>query len=226
MSNKVRYNIPEELRELLLNFTLSYLLLKPTNMASFGTDYFQRLIAKGGHFGGAGGDGAGAELGEDTSGAVAEDGEASVGGGEGTSGGNEGDGAQSNSNNEVGGGSNLALPVEMVEASQTPSRNRVGSEDLTAPPPVVNQDGRRKSVFAEAYNPEEDGDGETPETYPKSDQQRANLSAAVKNILLFRSLDNDQIQEVIDCMFEVHVQAGENVINQGDDGDNFYVIES
>ena len=33
------------------------------------------------------------------------------------------------------------------------------------------------------------------------------------------------MQEVIDAMFERKVTAGENVIQQGDDGDNFYVIE-
>lgn len=36
----------------------------------------------------------------------------------------------------------------------------------------------------------------------------------------------DQIGEVLDAMFERRVTEGENVIKQGDDGDNFYVIES
>lgn len=35
-----------------------------------------------------------------------------------------------------------------------------GDVDVTAPPPKVAIDGRRKSVFAEAYNPEEDEDDE------------------------------------------------------------------
>lgn len=62
--------------------------------------------------------------------------------------------------------------------------------------------------------------------HPKSDSQRARLAEAVKHILLFRSLDTEQMQEVIDAMFERKVQKSENVIKQGDDGDNFYVIES
>ena len=33
------------------------------------------------------------------------------------------------------------------------------------------------------------------------------------------------MQEVLDAMFERKVTAGESVIEQGDDGDNFYVIE-
>lgn len=36
----------------------------------------------------------------------------------------------------------------------------------------------------------------------------------------------DQVNEVLDAMFERRVSEGENVIKQGDDGDNFYVIES
>ncbi|GFG33191.1 hypothetical protein Cfor_05454, partial [Coptotermes formosanus] len=35
----------------------------------------------------------------------------------------------------------------------------------------------------------------------------------------------EQMQDVLDAMFEKTVKAGENVIKQGDDGDNFYVIE-
>ncbi|XP_043243443.1 cAMP-dependent protein kinase type II regulatory subunit-like [Amphibalanus amphitrite] len=93
--------------------------------------------------------------------------------------------------------------------------------------PSSTAGGRRKSVFAEAYNPEDDDDDDTQKVmHPKSDIQRARLAAAVKNIFLFRSLDVFQMQEVLDAMFERKVTPGESVIEQGDDGDNFYVIES
>lgn len=55
-------------------------------------------------------------------------------------------------------------------------------------PPVKSAINRRKSVFAEQYDPEEDEDDEKV-VYPKSDEQRKRLGEAVKNILLFRSLD-------------------------------------
>lgn len=35
----------------------------------------------------------------------------------------------------------------------------------------------------------------------------------------------DQMTDVLDAMFEKIVKSGEIVIRQGDDGDNFYVIE-
>jgi cAMP-dependent protein kinase regulator len=62
--------------------------------------------------------------------------------------------------------------------------------------------------------------------HPKSDQQRRRLNDAIKHILLFRSLEEKQLQEVIDAMFERKVDVGDHVIDQDDDGDNFYVIDS
>lgn len=85
--------------------------------------------------------------------------------------------------------------------------------------------GRRKSVFAETYDPEEDEDDGHKVVYPKSDEQRQRLAEAVKNILLFRALDKEQMQDVLDAMFERKIAAEELVIKQGDDGDNFYVIQ-
>ncbi len=61
--------------------------------------------------------------------------------------------------------------------------------------------------------------------HPKSDTQRKALKEAVKNILLFRSLEPDQLNEVLDAMFEFVVSEGDFIIRQGDDGDNFYVVE-
>lgn len=85
---------------------------------------------------------------------------------------------------------------------------------------------RRQSVSAERYNPEEDESDEDRVVYPKTDSQRERLTEAVSGILLFRSLEPEQIQEVLDAMFEKQVLPGETVIQQGDDGDNFYVIDS
>jgi len=90
-----------------------------------------------------------------------------------------------------------------------------------------NRFARRHSVSAESYNPEADEVNDLDEriVHPKSDAQRLRLSEAVRSILLFRSLDSEQTQGVIDAMAERQVEAGERIITQGDDGDNFYVIQ-
>ncbi|KAL8612013.1 hypothetical protein ACOMHN_045368 [Nucella lapillus] len=113
---------------------------------------------------------------------------------------------------------------ERVEVSDEPMQT--DSEDDDFEPPPVSSRYRRKSVSAEAYNPETDEDtGEEKIIYPKSDDQRKRLADVVKNILLFRSLDPEQMQEVLDAMFEKAVEKEEHIIDQGDDGDNFYVID-
>jgi len=86
--------------------------------------------------------------------------------------------------------------------------------------------GRRKSVSAEGYDPEaSDDDDEERVVHPKTDQQRERLSKVISGMLIFSSLDTEQTQQVLDAMFERIVEPGEHVINEGDDGDNFYVIE-
>lgn len=57
---------------------------------------------------------------------------------------------------------------------------------------------RRKSVFAEAYDPENDADEDegARAIFPKTDAQRARLCDSVKNILLFRSLDKEQVSRL------------------------------
>lgn len=112
---------------------------------------------------------------------------------------------------------------------------------------------RCSSVCAEAYNPDEDEDegSESRVIHHKSEAQRQRLQEACKDILLFKTLEQvntslqtlwtcgtpadmwrlsvclsqDQFAEVLDSMFEVLVKPHECIINQGDDGDNFYVIE-
>jgi len=84
--------------------------------------------------------------------------------------------------------------------------------------------GRRGSICAESYDPSKDTN-ETFVVHPKTDPQRQRLTESVSGILLFRALDTDQMKHVVDAMFERKVSKGEVIIKQGDDGDNFYVIE-
>uniref|UniRef100_A0A3B3BEM1 cAMP-dependent protein kinase type II regulatory subunit n=1 Tax=Oryzias melastigma TaxID=30732 RepID=A0A3B3BEM1_ORYME len=72
-------------------------------------------------------------------------------------------------------------------------------------------------ICAEAYNPDEDEDNDTePQVvHPKTDEQRKRLQDACKDILIFKTL----------VKVFVLVKPEEHIIDQGDDGDNFYVIE-
>lgn len=116
------------------------------------------------------------------------------------------------------------------EPMQTDSENGEDEEDdeeFIAP--VINRFTRRASVCAEAFNPDDDEDddedAEPKIIYPKADEQRIRLQETCKDILLFKNLDSEQMSQVLDAMFERLVSPGEHVIDQDDDGDNFYVIE-
>ncbi|XP_029472137.1 cAMP-dependent protein kinase type II-beta regulatory subunit isoform X2 [Rhinatrema bivittatum] len=110
------------------------------------------------------------------------------------------------------------------EPMQTDSENGEDEEEEEFIAPVINRFTRRASVCAEAYNPdEEDDDAESRIIHPKTDDQRNRLQEACKDILLFKNLD--PMSQVLDAMFEKLVKCEEHVIDQGDDGDNFYVID-
>lgn len=62
---------------------------------------------------------------------------------------------------------------------------------------------RRKSVFAETYDPENDADDDdgARAIFPKTDEQRSRLCDSVKHILLFRSLDKEQVRNSFSFVF-------------------------
>ncbi|KAK2866845.1 hypothetical protein QQF64_022475 [Cirrhinus molitorella] len=113
------------------------------------------------------------------------------------------------------------------EAMQIDSENgEEDDDDEEFVAPVINRFVRRASVCAEAYNPDEDEEEREPRvTHPKTDEQRQRLQEACKDILLFKNLDQEQMSQVLDAIFEKVVVTGEHIIDQDDDGDNFYVIE-
>ncbi|XP_060095379.1 cAMP-dependent protein kinase type II-alpha regulatory subunit [Heteronotia binoei] len=118
-------------------------------------------------------------------------------------------------------------PMQTESNGEDERREDVDEEsDSDFEPPVVNRFNRRVSVCAEAFNPDEEEDETEPKiVHPKTDEQRCRLQDACKDILLFKNLDQEQLSQVLDAMFERKVQPQEHVIDQGDDGDNFYVVE-
>ncbi|XP_028303065.1 protein kinase, cAMP-dependent, regulatory, type II, alpha, B isoform X2 [Gouania willdenowi] len=123
------------------------------------------------------------------------------------------------------------------KSSARPERKGVSFEPVSSEPNVDQEEekdpstpakyNRRVSFVQEAYNPEDDEDDESEPriVHPKTDEQRRRLQDACKDILIFKTLEQEQFSEVLDAMFEVFVKPQEHIIDQGDDGDNFYVIE-
>lgn len=93
-------------------------------------------------------------------------------------------------------------------------------------PPAYKNINRRKSVAAERYDPSKDKNVSTP-VYPKTSDQNKRLSKSVHSIFLFKSLDTEQLNKVIDAMQEIRCDDGEVIIKDGDEeAEFFYVVES
>lgn len=84
--------------------------------------------------------------------------------------------------------------------------------------------GRRTSVSAES-GASMDKDF-TPRVIPKTDEQTRRIEEVVKSVFLFQALTREQLQKVVSSMEGREVSAGTDVITQGKEGDNFYVVET
>ncbi|XP_038834182.1 cAMP-dependent protein kinase type II-beta regulatory subunit-like isoform X2 [Salvelinus namaycush] len=111
------------------------------------------------------------------------------------------DNARNSANGRPGGNVSSGRAVNFAEeAMQIDSENEEEDDDEEEfVAPVINRFLRRSSVCAEAFNPD---DEEEEDKEPR-----------------------EQMSQVLDAMFEMPVEAGEHIIDQDDDGDNFYVIE-
>jgi len=61
---------------------------------------------------------------------------------------------------------------------------------------------------------------------PKSPETLQALEEALRTNVLFAHLEADERRQVFDAMVEVKFKADDMIIRQGDEGDNFYVVES
>ncbi|KAH8556344.1 cyclic nucleotide-binding-like protein [Umbelopsis sp. PMI_123] len=93
------------------------------------------------------------------------------------------------------------------------------------PPPSAYNRGRRTSVSAESIAPSQNQDY-VKTIIPKSNEQKSRILASIGNNFLFRNLDEEQYNDVVNAMAEKKVSSGTNVIEQGGVGDYFYVVES
>ena len=61
---------------------------------------------------------------------------------------------------------------------------------------------------------------------PKDSRTMDSLAKAAWKNMLFSHLDENERMDIFDAMFPVNALPGEVIIHQGDEGDNFYIIDS
>lgn len=103
--------------------------------------------------------------------------------------------------------------------------DKFSTEPLPSLPPTNYNRGRRTSVSAESMAPSANQDF-VKVVIPKSQAQAERIKVSISNNFLFRNLDEEQYLDVVNAMSEKRVVKGTTVIEQGDVGDFFYVVES
>ena len=118
-----------------------------------------------------------------------------------------------------------ALPASQSQ-SQTPSFLAQDPNPSADFPPNYNL-SRRTSVSAESLAPQTSPQPRRTSGNPtKTAQQESRIRTAISANLLFKNLDDDQTRDVLDSMTEKRIpKDGVVVIQQGDVGDFFYVVE-
>nr|CAH8868646.1 unnamed protein product [Trichobilharzia regenti] len=89
---------------------------------------------------------------------------------------------------------------------------------------LTRRRSRRGAVSGEVYT-EEDAASYVKKVVPKDYKTMTALSKAIAKNVLFSHLDETERSDIFDAMFPVHRNPGDVIIQQGDEGDNFYIID-
>ena len=95
--------------------------------------------------------------------------------------------------------------------------------DEFTPPPRPR--GRRQAVAAESFDPSTADEGSAVVFHEKTDDQLKFLRDATSDILFFARCEPEQVEVLLNAMFERKVAESELIIKQGDVGDNLYIIQ-
>lgn len=99
------------------------------------------------------------------------------------------------------------------------------TDDLSPMPVHTQQPVRRRGGISAEPVTEEDATSYVKKVVPKDYKTMAALAKAIAKNVLFSHLDENERSDIFDAMFPVTCLNGEAIIQQGDEGDNFYVID-
>ncbi|XP_028517044.1 cAMP-dependent protein kinase type I-alpha regulatory subunit isoform X2 [Exaiptasia diaphana] len=114
-----------------------------------------------------------------------------------------------------------------VEASGLEAEPEQRTE-LEEQPPLTSKPFQRQRRGAVSAAPitEDEATSYVKKVVPKDYKTMAALSKAITRNILFSHLDENERSDIFDAMCLVKHSAGEIIIQQGDEGDNFYIIDS
>ena len=117
---------------------------------------------------------------------------------------------------------------EFEKSIEVISLNLQDSKEEIAPLPVATKrrTENRKSVSAEAYGEYNKKEDFKPRVIEKTEEQKERLSAKLMMSFMFNSLNNQEMEIVLDAIEEKNYVKDDIVIKQKDDGDELYIVDS
>ena len=113
---------------------------------------------------------------------------------------------------------------EGIETSDSEEDDFYDENDVPDLPSKFQQLSRpRQSVSAEVYGMYNPKTAFVPKKIAKNESQKNMLRGLLSKIFMFKALEEEDLTIVIDAMAERKFSNGEDVITQGDDGDELYV---
>merc|ERR1719510_1277362 len=118
------------------------------------------------------------------------------------------------------------LEQETARSPKTAPMSPDDMDDVESPALQVQPPGRRRGAISAEPIREEDIESYVKKVVPKDYKTMASLSKAIAKNVLFSHLDENERSDIFDAMFPVNAMPGEVIIQQGDEGDNFYIIDT
>jgi len=118
------------------------------------------------------------------------------------------------------------LEQETPKSPKTAPMSPDDMDDIESPALQVKPPGRRRGAISAEPIREEDIESYVKKVVPKDYKTMASLSKAIAKNVLFSHLDENERSDIFDAMFPVNAMPGEVIIQQGDEGDNFYIIDT
>lgn len=114
---------------------------------------------------------------------------------------------------------------EGIETSDSDEDDFYDENEVPDLPNKIQQLSRpRHSVSAEVYGFHNPKPKFVAKKIPKNESQREMLKGLLKKIFMFKVLERENLEIVIDAMEERRFSENDDVICQGDDGDELYVV--
>lgn len=95
-------------------------------------------------------------------------------------------------------------------------------QEQEKPKPVERR--RRSAVSAESMNPD-NLKNRSKQVIQKSDEDKKTIGDRLQNNFLFASLDEESLNDLVNAITEKSFAANDTVMEQGADGDFFYIVE-